>query len=146
MHYLDASFLIPLVKPDVLSDRVEAVVRGLAHEGLVTSHWTVVECRSGLAREVRMGMVSASDFKSYRQQLDETIAAGFHIALPTEDDFRVAAALIEKPELGLRSGDAIHLAIAQRLEVGLLTLDRKIIAIARDNGIRAGSGLDQELI
>jgi predicted nucleic acid-binding protein len=140
MNYFDTSYLIPLVKPEPLSDRVAAFVEEVADDGLVTSQWTIVECRSALAREVRMERLSASDFRSYCRHIDEIMANSFQIILPIEEDFRSAATMIEAPETGLRAGDAMHVAIAQRLEAQILTLDRRMTTVARRHGIRAGYG------
>lgn len=144
MHYFDASYLIPLVKPEAFSERIEAFVASIADPQFVTSFWTPVECRSGLAREVRMGRVSESSFKSCCEQLDELIQSSIQLILPTEDDYRLAARMIERPLSGLRSGDSIHLAIARRLKVErFLTLDSKLISVGIARGIRAGTGFGQ---
>ena len=144
MQYFDASYLIPLVKREASSERVQAFVESIAHAQFVTSFWTTVEYRSGLAREVRMGLVSESRFEGYCRQLDELILGSFQLILPTEDDYWLAATMVGKPLSGLRSGDSLHLAIARRLDVErLLTLDRKLISIGIAHGIRAGMGFDQ---
>ena len=84
-------------------------------------------------------------FANYCGQLDDLIINGFQLILPVEEDYRHAAAMIEAPQTGLRSGDAVHLAIARRLDVELLlTLDRKMISIGKAHGIRAGSGFDHD--
>lgn len=144
MFYFDASYLVPLIRRETLSDRVEGFLATIVGEHLVTSHWALVECRSVLAREVRMGRMPMARFQSCGKQLDELVARSFELIVPLEDDYRRAAALLELPESGLRAGDSLHLALAGRLGAGLLlSLDLKLIAIGRSNGIPVGMGFDQ---
>ncbi len=46
-----------------------------------------------------------------------------------------AGRLLERFELGLRAGDALHLAIAQRLGTPLVTLDRRLATAAAAVGL-----------
>ncbi len=144
MNYFDASYLIPLVKRETLSEKVAAFTETIAAGKFVTSFWTIVECRSALAREVRMERIAVAEFKSFAHHLDSIIAGSFQVVLPVEGDFRLAATMIEPPESGLRAGDAMHLAIARRLGARILTLDRRMAAVASQQGIPAGVGFDQE--
>ncbi len=61
MLYCDTSFLAPLFLEESASPRIEAFVRALPAGNLGISHWTRVEFSSLLAREVRMGGLSAAD-------------------------------------------------------------------------------------
>jgi predicted nucleic acid-binding protein len=143
MHYFDASYLIPLVRVEPLSNRVESFIESLSPTGFVTSLWTLVECRSALAREVRMGKMSTDLFARCRRELDEFLSASVRLVLPGEEDYRLAVHMIEDHQSGLRAGDAMHLAMARRLgSAYLLTLDRKLAATAQAKGIAAGTGFD----
>ncbi|MCV0397512.1 MAG: type II toxin-antitoxin system VapC family toxin [Rhizobiaceae bacterium] len=70
MLYLDTSYLIPLVRSEALSNRIQLYLESMASSGFVTSSWTMVEYRSALAREVRMGQMPATYFHDCCQQLD----------------------------------------------------------------------------
>lgn len=145
MLYFDASYLIPLVKLEPLSERVQSYVESMVSSQFVTSFWTIVECRSALAREVRMGGMSEALFRSCCAALDLLTSRSFVMLVPNEDDYRSAAAMIEDAASGLRSGDAVHLAIAARLRTDLLlTLDRRLISIGTAIGISTGRGFSEE--
>jgi predicted nucleic acid-binding protein len=50
-------------------------------------------------------------------------------------DARLAYIYARRFDLGLRAPDALHLAIARRLDATLVTLDRRLVAAAREVGI-----------
>jgi uncharacterized protein len=47
-------------------------------------------------------------------------------------DVRLAAAYVRRFDLALRAPDALHLAIARRLDIALVTLDRRMMAAASE--------------
>lgn len=51
------------------------------------------------------------------------------------DHFKTAAGFCARPDLGLRAGDGLHLAIAQSAGLSLLTLDRSMAVAALQLGI-----------
>ena len=59
------------------------------------------------------------------------------IVTPMTDDFRVASDLIERSTLPLRSGDALHLAVASRNEAVCWTLDRRMAEAGQALGLDA---------
>jgi uncharacterized protein len=50
-------------------------------------------------------------------------------------DVRLAAAYVRRFDLALRAPDALHLAVAERLDVPLVTLDRRLATAARELGV-----------
>ena len=59
-----------------------------------------------------------------------TLAAEIHAA-----DVRLADAYVRRFDLGLRTPDALHLAIARRLDATLVTLDPRLAIAARELGV-----------
>jgi hypothetical protein len=60
------------------------------------------------------------------------------MSLPVDiqaSDARLAYIYVRRFDLRLRAPDALHLAIARRLDVPLVTLDRRLAAAARELGI-----------
>lgn len=143
LHYFDASYLVPLVRREASSADVEAFTRAIP-EGLhATSHWARVECRSGLAREVRMGHMTQQEYADICSRLDRLLSDSFLLIVPVENDYWRAWDMMDRPEGGLRGGDALHIAIAGRINADyLLSLDRGIVAEATVFGLRAGAGFD----
>jgi hypothetical protein len=68
-----------------------------------------------------------SDFDVWRAT---TRQAEMHAA-----DVRLAGAFVRKFDLALRVPDALHLAIARRLDSTLVTLDRRLATAGREIGI-----------
>ena len=50
-------------------------------------------------------------------------------------DIRLAAAYVRRFDLALRAPDALHPAVAERLSVPLVTLDRRLATAARELGV-----------
>ena len=51
--------------------------------------------------------------------------------LPTSADYELAGSLVRDWKSGLRSGDALHLAIARNRDATLVTLDKAMLKAAR---------------
>ncbi len=144
MVYLDTSFVAPLVIAEDSSDAVEAFVLKIKPGDLTTSMWTQVELSSLVSRKVRMGELSDSKAEVVRRQFDRILGESFEVLAPTAADFAAAAKYLEIPETGLRSGDALHLAIAaNRGAKRILTLDQgfleggKLLNLPVTRGIKA---------
>lgn len=134
--YLDASVLVPLM---VVEDSSSAMRRWVASfEGrLIVSEFAASEASSGILKLVRMKLLSAgdataalSDFDAWRFAVTETIGIG-------DSDFRAAHLLVRRFETKLRAADAIHLAIARRLDAALVTRDHTLRDAATLLGVEA---------
>lgn len=134
MIYLDTSVLgaIFFREPGAVNvlDRIEAV-RG---EGLMISAWTLTEMASVAAIKERSGAID-SGTRQLALAAFQRFASG-HLMLAEIDpgDFRAAATLLDAPG-SLRSGDALHLAVAQRVRAGFATLDQRQGLAATRNGM-----------
>ena len=63
-----------------------------------------------------------------------------HIYESTNQDFVFAKnLLLQKPKLGLRTPDALHLAISHNRGAELYSLDQKLVSAAREYGILASN-------
>jgi predicted nucleic acid-binding protein len=81
-----------------------------------------------------MGLLEASDALARLADFDVWRAA---MSSPTDihsSDIRLAAAYVRRFDLALRAPDALHLAVAGRLDVPLVTLDRRLAA-AQELGV-----------
>ncbi|MEX0958528.1 MAG: type II toxin-antitoxin system VapC family toxin [Burkholderiales bacterium] len=142
MLYLDTSFLVPYFIFEESSEKVEKYLLGIRGQQLAVSAWTSTE------------FVSAVGLKVRRKELDEKAAsdvlAAFRLVgreyftwLPVAtSDFNMAAEFLEKWKLGLRAGNALHLAIARSSGAKqLLTLDKKLLDAAKSLRIPASTGI-----
>ena len=131
--YLDASVLAALLRPEVLSERADRFVEDNA-VGLLVSDFAAAEFASAVARWVRMRELSRDEGLIALESFDRWVGAfAQHVEIRAED-LRLATAFLRRLDLSLRTPDAIHIAIAQRLEATLVTFDRQMAASARALG------------
>lgn len=132
--YLDASVLLPTLIEEAASAAVDAYMLAGTRE-LLVSDFAAAEVAAGLSRLVRMRLLAASDAAARLADFDVWRAAMSSPADIHAPDVRLAAAYVRRFDLGLRAPDALHLAVVRRIEVPLLTLDRRLAAAARELGI-----------
>jgi predicted nucleic acid-binding protein len=140
MLYFDTSFLTPLFLEEATSAEVEAFLARQPVGDLAISHWTRVEFSSLLAREVRMGGLDIDTARRTDAEFEAVMAESFVVLTPAIDDFALAKAYLGHPGAGLRAGDALHLAIASRPDVGVIhTFDKTLIRAAGLLGVNVGA-------
>jgi len=132
--YLDASAVMPTVVEDRFTQTVAAFLVNCG-EHLVISDFGAAEVASALSRLVRMGELTATeaaqrlaDFDAWRVGETENAEIDAH-------DCRLANTYVRRFDLKLRAPDALHAAICRRLQLQLVTLDRRLAAAARELGI-----------
>ena len=132
--YVDTSVLLTTL---IAEPATEAVYDSLGAEGqeLLVSDFAAAEVASALSRLVRMALLSDADASARLADFDAWRAA---MSLPVDiaaSDARLAHIYARRFDLGLRAPDALHLAIARRLDATLITLDRRLATAAREMGI-----------
>jgi predicted nucleic acid-binding protein len=142
MLYFDTSFIAPLILPESTSAKVERFVAGLAPGDLAISHWTRVEFSSLLGREVRMGGLDSRAARAADAQFEAVVAESFVVLRPDTDDFTLAKEYLGHHAIGLRAGDALHLAIAgnHRAEA-IYSLDKALIKAGKALGLPVSAGI-----
>lgn len=137
MIYVDTSALVPAF---VREPKTEAVLAWLESTGerLAISEWGITEFASAMAIKIRTGRIDAGLAEDAWARFNDFADKHCVIAVPTRAEFRRAGALALEAELDLRAGDAIHLAIAEAVQVNaLLTLDKGMIESAKAIGLNA---------
>lgn len=128
MLYLDTSVLVPLFVPEPESDSVRAWFAAQGLEALAISDWTLTEFASAMGIKVRDKGLKANQAKRACSLMEKLAEESFKVFTPTRMDFRKAAEQLRDHAVGLRAGDALHLAIAQNQCVDCLyTMDRRLI-------------------
>jgi uncharacterized protein len=122
-YYIDTCVIISAVQVDAHTERICDWLSKRRASELVTSDWTLTETPSALGRLVRMKDISAEAAQTKWRDVQTWLADEFHVETPISSDFRKAAEYQTAWSLGLRAGDALHLAIADRLGITVVTTD-----------------------
>jgi uncharacterized protein len=132
--YLDPSIIVALLIAEALTARAEAFIRAGAPV-LIVSDFAATEFASGVSRKVRMGEITRDQARDGFAAFDAWSAAETQRIETVSADITAAQAFLRRLDLSLRTGDAIHIAIAQRLGAALATFDAKMAASARALGL-----------
>jgi predicted nucleic acid-binding protein len=136
MVYFDTSVVVPLVLPEGSSDNVQAWVAANRRHSLALSDWTLTEFASALGGRVRTRTLTNDQALAAWAELKGHVRNSFGVLAPTRPDFDLAARLVLRFDLGLRAGDALHVAIAQNAgAASLLTLDKRLADAAAQLGL-----------
>jgi uncharacterized protein len=132
--YLDASAMLPILIKEPTSAVVDAFMSTIQQE-LWVSDFAAAEVASALSRLVRAGRLQASEGTACLSDFDVWRAAMTRPAEIHAVDVRVAGSYVRQFDLALRVPEALHLAIARRLDLVLVTLDRRMVAAAKELGV-----------
>lgn len=127
--YLDASVIVAITVSEGRSDEAFALTR--TQRERMTSDFGFAESCSAVARRIRTGQLADEDAMSAWRRLDQMRASWLPSLPLLPTDIATAEALIRRLDLKLRAPDAIHLAVAARLEATLLTFDAGLADAAR---------------
>ncbi len=132
--YLDASVLVSLF----VDGANTALARRLdeRHSLIVISPWTLMECSSAFARLMRMKRLSVLEKDALDQALDFWAGGSSRVLPITAADFQMGRTFVQASRAGLRSSDALHLAVAAREALQLATFDTVLTRAAAEFGIQ----------
>jgi predicted nucleic acid-binding protein len=133
--YLDTNLVVALCAHEQDSDRVEAALESIS-EPLATSEWTRVEFTSAIGIKLRSRELTESLARRALADYYKAFEPGIDVVTPSREDYILASDYLQDLKSGLRSGDALHLAVAANQKATrLLTLDKVFIKAARGIGI-----------
>lgn len=132
--YLDASFLIPTLVEERHSPVVNAYLNAVEDE-LLVSEFAAAEVASALSRLARMRLLAEADAAARLADFESWRAAASSPVDVQPADARLAYAYVRRFDLMLRTPDALHIAIAARLDASIITFDRRMERAARELGI-----------
>ena len=131
MVYVDTNIVVALCVRERDSDRVETALAAI-EELPMTSEWTRVEFTSAIGVKVRTRELSESLGRRALADYYQAFEPGITVVTPSREDHILAADYLQELKRGLRSGDALHLAVAVNHKANrLLTLDKVFIKAAR---------------
>ena len=111
MIYLDTSVVVALLTPE---ERSAQALDWFAQsrDPLISSDWLITETHSALGIKQRHHGLSSAARQAAGKQFECLLQGGVELRSLDRDRFRHAADLLQDPGLGLRAGDALHLAVA----------------------------------
>jgi len=136
MLYLDTSLLVPLFIREPKSLAVGAWLVGIGPTDLAVSDWGVTEFSSAASIKTRTGQIDEAARAHMQADFQEFIRSRVRTVVPVlSADFHRAAELCDRWQMGLRAGDALHVAIAERRGLAVCTLDRTMFDAALALGL-----------
>lgn len=140
MRYLDASAAVPLYVKEASSQAVQRWFHARSPADIALSSWTLTEFTSALVIRVRAGSVPSTTACSVVAAFRGLARLSLTMLPFGPADFDRASDLMLRFDLGLRAGDALHVAIVQNAGVtSLVTLDKRLASAARQLGIAVES-------
>ncbi len=128
MLYVDTSVLVAALAAETGSDRAQYFLAEARPNDLFASAWVTTEFSSALALKLRVGQIDERLRSRLLNEFTSLVAGSFRMLGIEQTHFHAAAQICDRSELRLRSGDALHLAIAIAYGATMVTLDANMHA------------------
>jgi uncharacterized protein len=132
--YLDVNVIVPLFAVDPLNSRADKALRGL-RDNLIVSDFSAAEFSSAIARRTRTRDLRADEARTAFSNFDTWCGRHTQLVNIESIDILSASGLMRRLDLSLRTPDALHIAIVQRIDCKLLTFDRAMAKVAQALGV-----------
>lgn len=136
MSYLDTSVIVALLTGENSAARIRLWLNNRSPSSAMISDWSLTEVSSALSLKQRTGQITTQASDAARKQFQIFVESSFEILPVSGQHFHKAARYCRQHDLGLRSGDALHLAVAVELGAEIVTLDKRFATAAQTLGAR----------
>jgi uncharacterized protein len=126
MLYLDTSLLVAALANERKTTQIQEWLGAQRLDPLAISDWVATEFSSALSIKVRTGQIGLSHRADALAAFTRLCRDSFDVLPVSREQFRLAARFVDQYALGLRAGDALHLAICAEQSLTLCTLDRRL--------------------
>lgn len=127
MFYIDTSVLVSALTNETATDRAQHFLSSADPAGLAISAWVMTEFSSALSMKLRTGRIGLEQRNTVLAGFRRLVAESFGILPVDGAAFATAARFSDQYTLGLRAGDALHLAVAVEHGATLVSLDRRLV-------------------
>ncbi len=132
--YLDTNILVSFFVQDDLNERAIQFLNGADAE-LLVSDFAKLEFASAVAQRCRMKLLDHPAAQAAFAAFDSWTARVAARIETIPADLIAAEAAIRRLDTPLRTGDALHIAIADRIGATIATFDRKMADAAQALGV-----------
>lgn len=126
--YVDTSVIVAALSNEAETGTAQEWLTRQDAGSLCISDWTFTEVSSAIAIKLRRGEVSLEARAAILGVFARLVAESITVLPVTGAHFRTAARFVDHHALGLRAGDALHLAVAADHGAVIHTLDRRLAA------------------
>jgi uncharacterized protein len=137
MIYIDTSVIVSALTVEIRSEHATRWLIAQEPGVLAISPWVSTEFASALGIKRRQNAISGDDALTSAAAFKKLVRDHCQVVSVHFSHFEAAGENLANHRLGLRSGDALHLAIAADNGATLATLDQRLFDAARALGIPA---------
>ena len=137
MLYLDTSLLIAALTNEAETLQMQRWLVEQDPDELVTSDWVATEFSAALSIKLRTGGIEAHHRAGALTMFTRLCNDNLTVLPVSRLQFQTAARFADQYALGLRAGDALHLAVCAERGATICTLDRRLGDAASALGVKA---------
>lgn len=135
MLYVDTCVLVAALTNEAETARMQTWLEEQAAGQVGISEWVATEFSAALSIKVRATQINPVDRSEAIAAFSRFVGRSFVVLPILASAFRVAARVADQFALGLRAGDALHLAVAANHGSTVVTLDKRLATAATALGV-----------
>lgn len=135
MLYLDTSLLVSALTNEPRTAETQNWLAEQPPEQLTISDWVITEFSGALSLKLRNRQLSTTNRADALAMFTTLTEASFSVLPLSRLESHTAARFADQYTTGLRSGDALHLAVAANHGLKLCSLDHGLVQAAETLGV-----------